>query len=282
MLDRINAGDQLPSASAKASLDRPFDVDTRMEPVGDGSFTGAFTGRWNSLGGAVNGGYVVACALQSLRQVLGHPDPLAVSTSFLRPAKPGPIEVSTDVAKTGRRTSTGTALLRQDGKELARTTATFADLSAVNPEARDTQPPAPVLPDPTDMSEPGAGREFPGATITERVEFRYPRPPGWLEGRPTGDATAEFWLRFRDRPSDTMSLPMLVDAAAPAALELGIAPAVTIALTTHVRARPAPGWVACRVTTRTVLGGYLEEDFDIWDADGTHVCQARQLALILG
>ena len=31
-----------------------------------------------------------------------------------------------------------------------------------------------------------------------------------------------------------------------------------------MRARPAPGWLARRVTTRHVSGGYHEEDFEIW------------------
>jgi hypothetical protein len=48
----------------------------------------------------------------------------------------------------------------------------------------------------------------------------------------------------------------------------------------HVRARPAPGWLACRVLTRHVIGGYHEEDFEVWDSRGTLVAQSRQLALL--
>ena len=44
--------------------------------------------------------------------------------------------------------------------------------------------------------------------------------------------------------------------------------------------RPAPGWLACRVTTRYVMHGYHEEDFEIWDARGTLVAQSRQLAML--
>jgi Thioesterase-like superfamily len=43
----------------------------------------------------------------------------------------------------------------------------------------------------------------------------------------------------------------------------------------------APGWLACRATTRFVNGGYHEEDFEVWDSAGTLVAQSRQLALIL-
>jgi acyl-CoA thioesterase len=63
-------------------------------------------------------------------------------------------------------------------------------------------------------------------------------------------------------------------------LELG-AGSTTIQLTVHLRAHPAPGWLACRATTRFVSHGYHEEDFEVWDSAGTLVAQSRQLALIL-
>jgi len=47
-----------------------------------------------------------------------------------------------------------------------------------------------------------------------------------------------------------------------------------------VRARPAPGWLACAFTTRFVTGGFLEEDGEVWDATGRLVAQSRQLALV--
>jgi len=58
--------------------------------------------------------------------------------------------------------------------------------------------------------------------------------------------------------------PALVDAAFPAVMEIGEPGSSTLELTLHVRARPAPGWLARRVTTRHVSGGYHEEDFEIW------------------
>ena len=90
-------------------------------------------------------------------------------------------------------------------------------------------------------------------------------------------------MRFRDgRAADTLALAALVDAAAPAVLELGVAGSSTIELTVHVRARPAPGWLACRASTRHVIGGYHEEDFEIWDSQGRLVAQSRQFALLPG
>jgi MFS family permease len=77
------------------------------------------------------------------------------------------------------------------------------------------------------------------------------------------------------------SIYAMVDAAAPAVLELGEPGSATIELTVHVRAQPAPGWLACRALTRHVIGGFHEEDFEIWDAAGNLVAQSRQLAMLL-
>jgi acyl-CoA thioesterase len=100
-------------------------------------------------------------------------------------------------------------------------------------------------------------------------------------------ATAAFARLGRDgpvftdgAPPDLLALPLLVDSTAPAVLELG-AGSTTIQLTVHLRARPAPGWLAGRAVTRFVSGGYHEEDFEIWDSAGALVAQSRQLALIV-
>ena len=59
-------------------------------------------------------------------------------------------------------------------------------------------------------------------------------------------------------------------------LPVGWTPAVE--LTAHIRARPEPGWLRCRFTTRFVRGGFLEEDGEIWNGAGRLVEQSRQLA----
>ena len=110
---------------------------------------------------------------------------------------------------------------------------------------------------------------MPGVSITEQIEYRAPKLPGWARGRPGGEPSLEFWMRFRDgRDADPLALAALVDAAAPAVLDIGSPGSATIELTVHVRARPAPGWLACRNRTRHVIGGFHEEDFEIWDSAG--------------
>jgi acyl-CoA thioesterase len=89
-------------------------------------------------------------------------------------------------------------------------------------------------------------------------------------------------MRFADgREPDLLSLPLFVDAVAPAAFELNIRAVTTVELTVQLRARPAPGWLAYRTSTRFLSDGYCEEDAELWDSAGRLVAQSRQLMLVL-
>jgi len=256
-----------------------YDVDTAVEAVADHRFAAAITDRWNVLGGRPNGSYVMGVCLQALTRVMPAPDPLVVSAFFLRPTLPGLAEVQTAIVRSGRRISTGEATLYQDGKETLRVSAAFSDLRAAGRTVLLGAPP--VLPPPDEALDLMGGRVIPELTIAQRVEYRVAARPGWARGEPNGRPSQEFWLRFRDgREPDLLSLASLVDAAAPPVLELGETGSATIELTVHLRAHPAPGWLACRAATRFVIGGYHEEDFEIWDSTGALVAQSRQLALL--
>src|SRR5437588_2825999 len=277
--------------------DFAFDEDSRVVAAGaEGAFTAALTGRWNGTAGAVNGGYMLAIGTRALALAMPFPDPVVVSGFFLRPGTPGPAAVSTSVIRSGRTTAFGEAALTQDGKDVIRATAAFARLGGGpgpgtstgtgtgsgtgqdGPVFLDGTPPA--LPPPAECVGIPVG-SFGLASIAERIEFRSAELPGWFLGRPSGRPASEFWMRFADgREADLLSLPLLVDSTAPSVLELG-AGSTTIQLTVHLRAHPAPGWLACRATTRFVSNGYHEEDFEVWDSAGTLVAQSRQLALIL-
>ena len=290
--------------------DFAFDEDSRVVAAGsEGAFTAGLTSRWNGTAGAVNGGYMLAICTRALALGMLFPDPVVVSGFFLRPGTAGSAAVSTSVIRSGRSTAFGEATLTQDGKDIVRVTAAFARLGdgpgpgtgadtgdgADGLVFLDGTPPA--LPPPAEcvgvpvgsfgLAMPSRGGlggirvSSPRASIAERIEFRSAELPGWFLGRPSGRPASEFWMRFADgREADLLSLPLLVDSTAPSVLELG-AGSTTIQLTVHLRAHPAPGWLACRATTRFVSNGYHEEDFEVWDSAGTLVAQSRQLALIL-
>jgi len=282
--------------------DFAFDEDSRVVAAGAaGAFTAELTGRWNGTAGAVNGGYMLATCIRALALGMPFPDPIVVSGFFLRRGAAGPPPVRTSVIRSGRTMAFGESALSQDGKDVVRATAAFTGLGGTGqdgtaqdgtgqdgtgqdgtgqdgPVFLDGTPPA--LPPPAECIGVPVG-SFGLASIAERIEFRSAELPGWFRGQPSGRPASEFWMRFADgREADLLSLLLLVDSTAPSVLELG-AGSTTIQLTVHLRAHPAPGWLACRATTRFVSRGYHEEDFEVWDSAGTLVAQSRQLALIL-
>ncbi|MBB3661539.1 acyl-CoA thioesterase [Prauserella sediminis] len=281
-----------------------FDTDTAVTPSGNGHYSTTVSDRWVIREGVANGGYLLALCVRALGDQIALPDPLAVSAHFLRPGTPGPAEITTEVVKQGRRTATGSARLSQQDGAVVLAQATYADLGGMpDPAApngtaahgdtvtsHDTAAPhntaafdntAPALADPDSCTDPLTLSEQPGVTLAARVDYRLDRVPGFWYGTPSRNPVSEFWLRFADgRAADTTALAMLVDAAAPVVLDLGVGGSSTIELTVHMRARPAPGWLACRAFTRHLSGGYHEEDFEIWDSAGVLVAQSRQLALV--
>jgi acyl-CoA thioesterase len=262
------------------ALSHPFDTDTAVRPIAEGVYAARITERWNRLGGGPNGGYLFATCLQALARATPFADPLVACAFFLRPGEPGEAEIATELVRAGRRSATGQARLIQRGKERVRVLSTFTRLAEAEGRTVIFGAP-PGLPPPDDCLDPLAGRSLEGVTIADRVEYRMARPPGWLLGKPSGRPSTELWARFKEaREPDLISLPLMADAAAPAVLELGELGSSTLELTVHLRARPAPGWLACRVATRYVIDGYHEEDFEIWDSGGRLVAQARQLALL--
>ena len=262
--------------------DYAFDADTAVSVSGPDEYATTLTDRWNGMTSVVNGGLEMAICLRALGLSMPFPDPLVVSGLFLRPGTPGSATVRTSVLRSGRTTAFGEASLSRDGKEIVRVMAAFADLdagaSAAGPLFVGGRPPD--LPPPSECAGlPVAA--FGPATIAERIEFRPAQLPGWVRGEPSGRPSMDFWMRFADgRDPDLLAMPLLVDCTAPSVTELG-ALSATIELTIHLRARPAPGWLACRASTRFVVGGYHEEDFEIWDSSGALVAQSRQLALVV-
>jgi acyl-CoA thioesterase len=257
-----------------------FARDTHVDAIAEHQFAASISERWNGLHDRPMGGYLLAVCLQALREVVAFPDLLVVSAFFLRPVSPGPVAVHTEISRTGRRVATGEARLTQDGAEALRVIATFTDFTKLDgPTSMFETPPA--LPPPDEAIDIRRGSSLPAVSLFDRVDYRVAKLPGWRRGRPSGEPCSELWMRLTDgNDGDTLLLPFLADAAAPAVMEIGAIGSTTLEFTVHVRAKPSPGWFACRATTRYVIGGYHDEDFEIWGEDGKLVAQSRQLAIL--
>ena len=260
-----------------------LDHDTGVTALGDGRYAATISRNFDTQNGP-NGGYSLATTVRGLGAALPHPDPFAITATFLRPVDHGDAEIETEVVRTGRRLSVGEARLVQGGKERIRVVGTFADLDAMTGPTRTLVDP-PQMPDPDDCPPPPSTPEHLEAssafTIGQRFEYRTAEPLGFARGEPSGRSEFGMWIRFREpRDADVWALPSIVDAAPPAVMELGELATITVELTLHVRRRPAPGWLALHIRTRHVIGGYHEEDIDVWDSTGSLVAQSRQLALL--
>lgn len=256
-----------------------FAAATAVTPGADGRWQGAIAPGWDIVG-AANGGYLLALAARAASLAAGRRDPVTVTGHFLAPGRPGPVEISTEVVKEGKRFTTVGATLADADRPLVQILASFSELEWSGGMDRLEVGP-PDLPPPDDCIAIEPTETFP-PPFMGRVDLRLPPElaAGWGSG---GSPRVHGWFRLpNDEPIDTLTLLMAVDAFPPTIFftDLPIAWVPTIELTAHIRARPEPGWLRCAFSTRFITGGFLEEDGEVWDATGRLVAQSRQLALL--
>jgi len=258
-----------------------FTADTAVTALAPGRFSTHIRPDWDIAGNA-NGGYLLALAARAMVAHCGRPDPVTVSAHYLSPGRVGEASVQCETVKEGRRFATVTAALEAGDRRLLQVLGAFGNLSDVpeGPERIDAGPPE--LPPVEDCISSASGDSFPA--FMGRVDLRlHPEDAGFRVGQPSGEARMRGWFRLPDTDAvDTIGLLLGLDAFPPtifnARLPVGWTP--TVELTCHVRARPVPGWLRARFTTRFVTGGFLEEDGELWDAADRLVAQSRQLALL--
>lgn len=265
-----------------------FHQDTAVTPRQDGRYDGVVTDRWNVIDGAApNGGYLTALACKALANDVQLPDPVGVTSQFLLPIKPGPVVIDTTVLRHGSRHATATARIRQNDMICTQVTATFADLGRAGGITKVDRI-APSLPPIDDCIDTNAfTASLPNADsppIMERFDHRQPKAVlSWVSGTPSGQAENGGYLRWADGTTmDVFGLLVVVDCHLPAvfnsaAMDIGWVP--TLELNIQIRQRPAPGFLTTWFRTEAITGGYLEEDGEVWDANGNLIALSRQLAL---
>lgn len=260
-----------------------YDQETEVTQGDDGRWHGHLSPRWN-IGENPNGGYLLACALNAMARSVDHPDPLTVTTHFLRPGSPdAPFDVDVQVLRSGRSVSTVRATLAQQDKVRVEMLATFGDLeqnagidTELDPRPTYTLPPPPDCPLRSGQTQ---GLHLP---IMDRLEVRL--NPDHARAGESEDAVISGWIQFADgRAPDSLSLAMFADAFPPSLLtRLGVIGWVpTLELTVQVRRRPAPGWIQAEFHTADLQGGRMIESGMLWDQAGHLVAQSRQLGLVM-
>ena len=122
---------------------------------------------------------------------------------------------------------------------------------------------------------------MPAVGLRYRVETRLdPVTAGWAVGRPSGEPLMRAWVRLTDGADpDPSALLLFADVLPPTSWSIGLMGwAPTVQLQVLIRALPAPGWCLVEAQASEVAGGWLDEDYRIWDSTGRLVAQSRQLA----
>jgi acyl-CoA thioesterase len=258
-----------------------FDRETAVQPNRD-CWRGFVNPNWN-IGDNPNGGYLVSIALNAAKQLVEHPDPLTVTTHFLRPGiADTECDVAVEVVRVGRMLSTARATLKQSGKARIEVLATFGDLSETVGVADEITVTPPTLPPPEACIQRSGETQGIHLPILNRLDVQL-HPDQALAGT-SGKAEVSGWIRFPDgRDPDTWSLPLFTDAFPPSPFGLlGVVGWVpTVELTVQLRRRPAPGWIAARFATEDLVGGRMVESGCLWDSTGSLVAQSRQLGLVM-
>lgn len=256
-----------------------FETDTAVVALGGGRYRASVDPGWWVQRGP-NGGYLAAIVLRAVLAEIADPDrpPRSITLHYLRPPAEGPCEVAVVVERTGRGMSTVSARLVQDGRDCVLATAA---LGVVRPGPTFQDVSAPAAPPPGEVPLRDGGPEIP---MGGRYDSRFVL--GTMPFQLGDEALTGGWIRtVDDDPIDEVLLVALTDAWPPAVFTRVEVPVgvPTIDLTVHFRREPtrAPGWVFVRFRTSTSAEGYLEEDGEVWSADGQLLAQSRQLAVVV-
>ncbi len=258
-----------------------FSDDTAIEPRGNGAY-GARVDRGWWIERGPNGGYLAAIVLRAIVAEVDDPDrrPRSITLHFLRPPVEGPCEVVVRVERAGRGLTTLSARLHQDGRDCILALAALGG-SRPSPTIDEQSPPS--VPPADELTAP-----LVDPRITIPIRDRYEQRPviGARPFEPADEALTGGWIRtVDDDPVDELLVLALTDAWPPAIFARLDRPAgvPTIDLTVHFRRPPprVPGWSLVRFRTAMLEDGYLEEDGEVWSADGHLLAQSRQLAAFL-
>jgi acyl-coenzyme A thioesterase PaaI-like protein len=260
-----------------------FDAATAVTRTEGGGLLADLDPGWDVGGGVLNGGYLLAVVARAAVLDSPHPHPVALSASFLHAATPGPVTVTVQPGPTGRTLRHSVLTLDDAGGTALTVNATTATLGDDDPVWAAPMPDAAPVEECFSIAEhrhlapPGVAA--PGLTL--RVDTRLdPATAGWAFGRPSGEPHLRAWVRFADdREPDPLALVTFADVLPPTGWGMGrMGWAPTVQLQVLVRALPAPGWCLVEARAGEVAGGWLDEDYRIWDSTGRLVAQSRQLA----
>jgi hypothetical protein len=267
---------------------------------GERRFDAELSRAWAADGAKQHGGVLLAlatsAALAALAAVDESPEPpeppgwqpLAVSAVFVRAGSTGAAHAITEVLggdamDGGTDVSVVRSTLHQNGEVLLDTTVTAGRVPALpDPGKR----PAGEQPGPSSLLGPAPpaelldrGERSSGPPLASACEVVIDPTTTAYRRRERAEPAMRGWVRPRGEEPDVLFALFAGDILPTGLFNFGlIGWAPTVQLTALLRAAPAPGWLRVQTATRTIAGGWFDEDVSVFDASGRLICQARQLA----
>jgi acyl-CoA thioesterase len=260
-----------------------FDAATAVRRTDGGGLATHLDPGWDVGGGILNGGYLLSVVGRAAVLESPHPHPVALSGSYLRAPAPGPATLTVVPGPSGRTLAHSLVTLSDEGGPALTVQATTTTLSSGPSDYGHPMPDVPPVEEcfsvaeHRDLAPPGV--QVPGLSlkVDTRLEIA---TAGWAFGQPSGEPVLRAWMRFADgREPDPLALLTFADALPPTSFAMGnMGWAPTVQLQVLVRALPAPGWCLVEARSSEIAGGWVDEDYRIWDSTGRLVAQSRQLA----
>jgi hypothetical protein len=260
-----------------------FDTATAVTRAEGGGLVADLHPGWDVGGGILNGGYLLSVVARAALLESPHPHPVALAASYLRAPAAGPAALTVVPGPAGRTLAHSLVTLSDAGGPALTVNVTTATLGTGAPEYSEPMPDAPPVEEcfsvaeHRDLAPPGV--QVPGLSL--QVDTRLDiATAGWAFGQPSGEPYLRAWMRFADgREPDPLALLTFADALPPTSFAMGnLGWAPTVQLQVLVRALPAPGWCLVEARSSEIAGGWIDEDYRIWDSTGRLVAQSRQLA----
>jgi acyl-CoA thioesterase len=261
-----------------------FDEETAVMQLDRETFSAEIKPSWWVAFGP-NGGYLAAIILRTMHQALAEEawQPASLTVHYSAAPAVGPCQITTHIERKGRSLATLSSRLTQGDRICVLALAAFSlpRDSAVTFAERVM----PTVPPPDQIAPMVRVETLP--SFTGRFDYR------WAIGDPpfsgSERAQAGGWIRLAEpRPMDSLLVVAFLDGWVPAVFprltHLEVVP--TVDLTIHFRARlPLPDaakqdFALGVFTSHFATGGFLEEDGELWSANGVLLAQSRQLAIL--
>lgn len=263
-----------------------FERDTAVRRRDDRTFDATVDRAWWVQNGP-NGGYVAGIILRALIAVVDDPTrtPRSLTIHYTAPPAEGDIAIATTIERAGRSMTTCAARVTQRERLIALALAAFST-PREGPEFNDLVPPAAPAPDTIPLLP--IPDEAPMIAHRWETRFVIGKPFG-VPTEPGAIAETGGWIRPEE--------PQIVDAPTVAAMTDAWIPPIfsrlsepiivpTVDLTVHFRTtlpiagRASDEYLLAVFRTNAAADGFLEEDGELWTADGTLVAHSRQLAVV--